>query len=400
MAFSDENAPSEGPVYPAVSRPESAAGAEPPGGARPHVFLLCDKHGWEQIGPIIRRLAVGLIDETVTVSLICDHDCPASVSLPGLRGTYNLQKYGYLDVFRPQRRYGQLLEFAQKSPPSFIHATSLSSLETALELKQLLHVPLLASADAAAGASLDLLGEILSEECRAVAMSEPIRQALVQRAAGRAETVQVVRPGVHVQERQRPPFEPGSPISILVLEPVVRSSAMEAMLRAVAQLLQNGINVMLFFIDSGPGETYLRKVALRLQVHEHITFTGKFMRWPQTLGAADIVVLPHAQPQLQVYPLETMASATLMVAAKGHCYDTIVDGRTGLEFDPDREDDLAAKLVGILQDPQKARALAYAAQDKIRRDHSVSHMISGYMGVYEKMHRVGAGSRPGARFGM
>jgi hypothetical protein len=387
---------SEGPVYPVAPRHEAGEG-ESVSVARPHVFLVCDNDSWERIGPITRRLVVGLVDEAVRVSLVCDPDCPAGTALPGLQGSYNLRKPGYLDVLRPHRRFDDLLEFAQRSQPTCIHATSLSCLETALDMRRIVAVPILVSVDMLDGPQLDLLGDVVSEDCQAAVLSAPIQDALLARLRGdshRASYVELVRPGVHVQERQQPPFEPGAPISLLVLEPATHSAAMEALLKALAQVLQAGIDVMLFFIGSGPGETHLRKMAARLQVAEHVTFTGKFMRWPQTLGAADVVVLPQPQKQVRIYPLEAMASGTLMVAASGHCYDTIVDGKTGLEFRPDREGDLAEKLVQTLRDPQRARTLAYAAQDKIRRDHSVSQMVNRYVELYGALDKVRLARHP------
>ncbi len=222
-------------------------------------------------------------------------------------------------------------------------------------------------------------------------MSERIRQALLTcggGSAGRSGFVEVIPPGIYVQERLQPPFEPGSPVSMLVLEPATRSRAFETILQATARLLESGINAMLFFIDSGPAETHLRRLALRLQIHEHITFTGKFMRWPQALGAADLVILPQPHGQVRIYPLEAMASGTLVVAAAGHCYDTILDGRTGLEFNPDRQGDLADKLARVLTDPHQARSLAYTAQERIRRDHSVSRMVNTYIDMYTRLGRV------------
>jgi len=242
-----------------------------------------------------------------------------------------------------------------------------------------------------------LLADLLGPDCTAAAMSERIREALLSRVSGTArksEFVRVIQPGVYVQERAQPPFEPGSPVSMLVLEPVTRGHGFETILQAAAELLQDGINVMLFFIDSGPAETHLRRLALRLQIHEHITFTGKFTRWPQTLGAADLVILPAPQRRVHMYPLEAMASGTLVVAARGHCYDTIVDGKTGVEFESGRGQDLVEKLRRALQDPHQARQLAYTAQERIRRDHSVSQMVNAYIALYGQLGKVrGSGER-------
>ncbi len=380
------------PARPVPARPQEAAseaGQAPR--PRPHVLLVCDRPSWEQVGPIIRRLVIGLIDEAVPVSLVCDRDCPAGADLPGVLAIHTLQPQGYFDLLNPGRRFEALLEYAQRTRPTCIHAVSVGCLETAVDIRRALNIPLLVTADTMDDPALALLADLLGADCLAAAMSERIRQALLACGGGRADRggfAEVIAPGIYVQQRHQPPFEPGAPVSMLVLEPATRGRAFETILQATARLLEGGVNAMLFFIDSGPAETHLRKLAMRLQIHEHITFTGRFMRWPQTLGAADLVILPQPQRQVRIYPLEAMASGTLVVAAAGHCYDTIVDGRTGLEFDPDREGDLADKLARVLADPHQARSLAYSAQERIRRDHSVSRMVNAYIGLYGRLGRL------------
>lgn len=372
------------PAVPAILPAAGSPAERAP--VRPHVLLVCDKPSWERVGPIIRRLVVGLIDEAMRVSLACDRECPASVQLPGLQAAYSLQRQSYFDMFNPSRRFDELAEYAQRSHPTCIHAVSIRCLDTALAIQQLLRVPLLVTVDTMDEGELGLLADVLGKDRVAAVMSERIREALLAgRGAERAGFVEVIRPGIYLQGRARPPFEPGAPVSILVLEPATRSPVFERILQATARLLEDGVNVMLFFIDSGPAETHLRKVALRLQIHEHVTFTGRFMRWPQTLGAADLVILPQPQKQMRIYALEAMASSTLVVAAAGHCYDTILDGKTGVEFSPDSEQDLARRLLQILKDPHQARSLAYAAQEKIRRDHSVSQMVNAYVSLYGRL---------------
>jgi glycosyltransferase involved in cell wall biosynthesis len=374
----------EVPAEPRVQEQAGEAGTA----ARAHVLLVCDKAGWERTGPIIRRLTVGLVDEAVRISLVCDRDCPASAGLPGLQATYSLQRRSYFDIFNPARRFEELTEYAQRTHLTCIHAASISCLETAVDLKRVLNIPLLVTVDTTDDDMLAFLADLLGPDCIAAAMSERIREALLSRGrstARKSEFIQVIRPGIHAQERAQPPFEPGSPVTILVLEPPARGHGLATILQAAAQLLQDGINVMLFFINSGPAETHLRRIALQLQIHEHIIFTGKFMRWPQTLGAADVVILPEPQKQVHLYPLEAMASGTLVVAARGHCYDTIVDGKTGVEFEPGRGQDLVEKLGRALRDPHQARQLAYTARERIRRDHSVSQMVSAYVALYGRV---------------
>ena len=354
----------------------------------PHVLLLCDGRAWPRLGSIIRRMAVGLIDEAIKLSLLCKHDCPTNLTLPGLQGTHRLRRPTPLDVLRPARRFADLLTHMRHNNVTCLHALSLSCLKMALAARQTLNLPLVVTADADQTRPLSLLARHLGPRCIAVAMTEPIQNHLLSRAADsdRAEPfVRLIRPGIHPQERPKAPFEPGSPIAALIMERLTRSSELEAIIRTLAALTEQHSNIMLFFTGSGPAESALRKLASSLRVAEHVTFTGTISQLDAAALAADIVIMPSAHRRVHVYPLEAMAGATLLVAAAGHCYDSIIDGKTATEFQPSNARELTAKLRHLLVDPHKARSLAYAGREHIRLRHSVSRMASAFATIYQEI---------------
>jgi len=369
------------------SAPSPAEQAEEPP-QRPHVVLICDGEAWGRLGTIIHRLLVGLIDEAARVSLLCDHDCPVDLALPGLQATYRLPKANALDVFRRGHRFAALAEVFRKTGVCCLHAVSLGTLKTALAARRVLNLPLLVTADAKEPARLKMLARNLGEGCLAAAMSEPIRESLLSRArdpAAAAKFVQLIRPGIHAQERQQAPFEPGVPVSALVIEPLEKGSGLEAVVRALGRLTRSEFNVMLFFLGTGPIESALRKLASNLNIQQRVTFTGRFRRWNAALPAADMVIVPRPHKRIHIYPLQAMASATLVVAASGHCYDAIIDGKTAVEFQPGNDQDLAEKLIGLLREPHHTRSLAYAGQEYLRQAHSVSQMASAIAALYQRL---------------
>ena len=184
MSSSGDYTGSGGPdVVPAPRAQEQAgeAGAE---AVRPHVLLVCDKEGWNRTGPIIRRLTVGLVDEAVRVSLVCDGNCPASAVLPGLQAAHSVQRQSDFDIFHQGRRFEELSEYAQRTRLTCIHAASVSCLETAVDIQQVLHLPLLVTVDTMEEETLALPADLLGVQCTAAAMSQRIGEALLSRGAG------------------------------------------------------------------------------------------------------------------------------------------------------------------------------------------------------------------------
>ncbi len=135
-------------VYTVPARPQDLTSRVEAGPrTRPHVLLVCDKPSWEQVGPIIRRLVIGLIDEAVPVSLVCDRDCPAGADLPGVLAVHTVRPRGAFDLFNPTRRFEELIEYAQRTHPTCIHAVSVGCLETAVDIGRVLNIPLLVTVD-------------------------------------------------------------------------------------------------------------------------------------------------------------------------------------------------------------------------------------------------------------
>jgi len=85
---------------------------------------------------------------------------------------------------------------------------------------------------------------------------------------------------------------------------------------------------------------------------------------PQQLRDADICVLPTiAQEALGRTAVEAMGAWRPVVAARiGGLPGTVVEGVTGLLFEPGNAADLAARLETLLDDPERARAMGVAGR--------------------------------------
>lgn len=105
-----------------------------------------------------------------------------------------------------------------------------------------------------------------------------------------------------------------------------------AHLLAAVPHLPPGCHVV--FVGDGPAATALRHAARGLPVTFPGTLVGEDLA--AAYAAADIFVLPSTTETLGLVAIEAMAAGTPVVGARrGGILDIIVDGETGLFFDPD-----------------------------------------------------------------
>jgi glycosyltransferase involved in cell wall biosynthesis len=104
------------------------------------------------------------------------------------------------------------------------------------------------------------------------------------------------------------------------------------------------------------------------------------------LQAADIFVLPSIQEGLSLSALEAMALGKPVVACRvGGTPEVVVDGETGVLVSPGRPEELAGALEGLLEDPDRARAMGAAGRRRVRDAFDFEQMVSKIEAVYRRV---------------
>jgi len=127
------------------------------------------------------------------------------------------------------------------------------------------------------------------------------------------------------------------------------------------------------FIFSGPDQgegARVRQATQDVRPGLRVEFRGPVAPedLPQLYGIADVVVCPSESETFGLVAAEALACGIPVIASRvGALPELVVDGESGLLFDPGSASDLAEKLSILLSDRQLRRRLATAAPDHAAR---------------------------------
>jgi glycosyltransferase involved in cell wall biosynthesis len=137
---------------------------------------------------------------------------------------------------------------------------------------------------------------------------------------------------------------------------------------------------------AGPEESNLRRLAVALKIDSRVTFLPSLLEFGDALAAMDIFCLPSLQQGIGTIMLEAMARGKPVIATRvGGIFQVVRDEVTGLLVPPSDSEALANRMLGLLNDPIKARAMGRAARTQVQRDFSVESMVSKTTALYREV---------------
>ncbi len=130
--------------------------------------------------------------------------------------------------------------------------------------------------------------------------------------------------------------------------------------------------------------------ARRLGLGDRVVFAGAREDVARILSLVDVVVLPSHTEGLSNVLLESMAMSRPVVAtAVGGNPDVLRDGVSGRLVPARDPGALAAAVVGMLEDPEKARAMGCEARRVVERAFGRRRMVEAHEALYRGLPRCG-----------
>jgi len=229
-----------------------------------------------------------------------------------------------------------------------------------------------------------------------ISTNESYRQVALARGHKRPNQVRVVRSGPSHQRfavvrAPDPALKRGKPFLVAYLGVMAPQDGVDHLLRAAKVLSEQRSDVAFTLIGSGDSFDELQALSLSLGLETSCAFTGRVpdAEVERVLATADVCVSPDPRNPLNDVStmnkvLEYMACAKPIVCfdLREHRYSA----REGaLYAEPNRDEDLAAKISQLLDDPDLCRRLgAYNRQrflDELAWEHNAGELLNAYEGL-------------------
>ena len=223
---------------------------------------------------------------------------------------------------------------------------------------------------------------------RVLAVSEAVREALVDRGSMEADRAEVIPAGVDAPQVERlvGVLESDHVPSIGTAGPLEAVKGVPYFLGAAQKVLATGRDVEFLVAGSGPEESNLRRLAGELGIRGRVTFLPNRPDFSDALAAVDAFCLPSLQQGLGTIMLEAMSLGRPVIAsAVGGVCSAVRDGETGLVVPPGDSTALARGVLSLLDDPVRARAIGEAGRAEVMARFGTDAMVKRTVAVYNEV---------------
>lgn len=347
-------------------------------------LLVIDDDVVRRAGSLVRHLCVGMIDESVLVTVLSRSGSPSFSEGVGVSKMVSL----------PERRWpwsrlsaDAVVRVLGGQTPDIVHCMS-------TELAGWVH-RWSADWDSVLVAQLCDLDDVdrfvgFRSEARmmGLALTPSIERALLERAPEMREQVRVVPPGLPAEPEAVGMDEPDRVATAIVTQTLTRECGLSTVLKALRLVAREGLEVQLFILSGGPAESQFRREVDDLELRSRVTFAGPMRDWAtmhKAMMSADFYIDPGGPHRFNVSALTALAGGQVILAPQGTTEDYLIDGVNAVLYEPSRHRSLADRWIVLLKDRAAARRLAEAALDCARTSLQASAMVSRTAAIYRQL---------------
>jgi len=361
------------------SRPKSEAADVP------EVLLLAGRFSVRGSSAYTLRLAEHLPNVGIHPRLICPD---ARTVERAVRLQLGIQEFPYLQTPLIGNVVLQLLERSLSlQPPDLIHVQTRNAAAQGAWLARHIERPYLLTVHDYMQPRQTL--RVDRTWCRRIiAVSESVKADLLARTGLPDSLVSVIHSGVDCDmPADVAEVLPAGRVPVIgTAGPLEAVKGFPFFLGAAARVLVTGKDVEFVIAGAGPEEENLRRLARELQIAEHVTFIPNLTDFAEALVAMDIFCLPSLQQGIGTIMLEAMALGRPVIGTRvGGVYRVIRDGETGLLVPPSDSVRLAERMLELLEDPVRARAIGAASQNEVRQEFSVEQTVRKTAALYREV---------------
>lgn len=175
---------------------------------------------------------------------------------------------------------------------------------------------------------------------------------------------------------------------VITTSRLIPKNGIDTLIYAIAEVKKIITDIQCFIIGDGSERKNLELQTANCKLQANIKFFGSvsYEEIPRYLHQADIFVRPSRSEGMGNSFVEALAAGIPIIGTSvGGITDIIEDRKTGLFAAVDNPDDLAVKIIAMLQDKEMGRAMVENAQPMIQERFSWDVIALQYKKVFEKV---------------
>jgi glycosyltransferase involved in cell wall biosynthesis len=188
------------------------------------------------------------------------------------------------------------------------------------------------------------------------------------------------------EERRERRRERGVSDKEVVLANIARfypEKAHDSLLRSFREISARHPEARLWLFGVGPLEDDLRRLCTELGLDDRVTFLGFVEDLPGILPLVDIQVHPSHMEGVALAVCSGMAAGLPIVASDvGGLREVLKHGETGFLVPPGDERGFTEAVVGLIEQPERARRLGQAARHFMLNDYSLERAVGEVQKTY------------------
>lgn len=166
----------------------------------------------------------------------------------------------------------------------------------------------------------------------------------------------------------------------------------ELFLAAASRIRQQVADARFVVIGDGPRRADLEQLADRLGVADAVYFLGNRSDVPAVVGSLDVLTLTSHNEASPVSILEGMSCGVPVVATDvGSVSASVIDRQTGVVVPAGDEQAFAKEVIGLLNDPLRAKDWGAAGRRRVVETASLQVMVRGYEDLLADLYRAKTG---------
>lgn len=232
---------------------------------------------------------------------------------------------------------------------------------------------------------------------RCIAISEAVREHLVNDFKIKKENITVVHNGVEIERfspdrfdtRSRDKFKKdyGLKNNVPVIGTIARLSSIKGqhyLILAMKNILAVNPDVQLLLVGDGPEKDRLLRQVKKIGIEKNVFFAPSTLDTSVPLSVMDVFVFPSISEGLGLAIIEAQAMGLPVVASDvGGIYTLVKDGVNGFLVHPGKPGTLARAILRLLRNKNLASEMGRRAREQVKDRFTLKQMVDSIEQLYQ-----------------